>query len=948
ASPILDEEALAPSDRLLIVDQFEELFTQVAAPEERDAFVDALLVAQRPIAIGMRADFYGSCAGYRALAEELANHQVLLGPMAPDELRAAIEEPARRVGMRVEAGLVERLLSEVEGEPGVLPLLAHALRATWDARDARALTHDAYRGTGGVKGAIGATADQLMDTFDGAARTVAQHVLLRLVEPGEGIDDTRRRATLSELRPAIDDGGQTDRVVDAFVAARLVSIDAGTVQVAHEALIREWPQLREWLADQRDDLRVQRQVTDAAAAWASGGREPTELYRGPRLAAAMDWLDRHPHASALETDFIRESAGEEERSRLAQARANRRLRASLIGVGIALVIAIIGGTLAVNRSREAAKARDHADVARLAALSRSLVERQPDIGLLLSVEAFDREDSHETRSTLLAALQRHPLLQGLVYGAESGLEAAVFTPDGGTLATPASDGTALWDVATRRRIATLGYATDVVLDASISPDGRALAAATVTEDESGRPASYLQVWDLDTRELLHRIESPAGVLTTTAFSTDGDTLVTQGGVYPDRPPQLTAVVWDTATWRPVGDPWVLTEGYLDDKVTFVSGDGRVLAIIDGEGATVLEVSTRTLRRQVPAAGSVTALALSSDGGRLAIAVDNGAVHVVDTTSGEALFQGATGSEESATSMEFSRDDRVLAVASDAGRTQLFDTTTGAALGPPLAASSAAINDVSFSADGTMLATAGLDRTGAIWRLDGNRATADTFADQQAIATQVDVTADGRHIATASADGTVIVRDTVEGDTRSVSLEGEVLSLDIEPSGDQVVVGTNRGDVRVLSMPDLRTVAATAHPGASIDAVAFNPRTAVVAIGVNSHPGEESVPSRELGFVALWDPVSDREIVPRIVDRGGTPTALAWTPDGNTLAVLSDNNVLRDYLAGPTYRPLGEIVIEDDPMTAVAIAPDGSTVAVGTSSGTVRQFDLASHEPFGPA
>ncbi len=949
ASPVLDGELLTPNERLLIVDQLEELFTQVESPEVRDAFVDALLGAARPIAIGLRADFYGSCAGYRELAMQLANHQVLLGPMAPDELRAVIEEPARRAGLRVEPGLVELLVSELEGEPGELPLLAHALRATWEARDGRTLTLEAYRGTGGVKSAIGATADRLMDSLDEADRGIAQHILLRLVEPGEGIDDTRRRAPFSELRPAVDDGGRTDRVIDGFITARLVSVDAGAVQVAHEALIREWPQLRTWLTDQRDDLRVQRQVTDAAAAWASRGREPTDLYRGPRLAIAVDWLDRHPHASELEAVFVRESAAEERRSRLAQVRANRRLRASLIGVGIALVIAIIGAALAVNRSREAGDARDHADVARIAAVSRSLIERQPDIGLLLSVEAFRREDSHETRSTLLAALQRHPLLHGLIYGTGSGLEAAVFTPDGTTLATPASDGTALWDVATHRRTATLRHANDLVLDASISPDGRTLAAATVSEDENGNPSSHLQVWDLDTRELLHRIESPAGSLTTAAFSSDGQTLVTQGGVYPDRPPQLTAVMWDTTTWRPSGEPWTLTEGYLDDKVTFMSGDGLVLAIVDADGATVFDVATRTSRRHIAAGGAVTALALSSNGALLAVGLDTGTVQGIDTTTGRTAFEAVTGSEESPTSIEFSRDDTVLAVANNVGRTQLVDVATGAALGPPLAANSAAINDVSFSADGSMLATAGLDRTGAIWRLNGTRAIGSLYSDHAAVATQVDVTSDGRYVASAGGDGTVAVRDTRSGDTRSVSIEGEVLSLDIDPSGERVVVGTNRGEVRVLSRRDLRTVAATTYPGTSIDAVVFDPGADVVAIGVNNRPGEEAAPLDDLGYVALWEPGSDAEVASRIVESGGYPLALAWTPDGRILAAVSDNNVLRLYRPGATYRKQGDdIAIEDDPMGAVAISPDGSTIAVGTASGTVRQFDVTSHEPSGPA
>jgi WD40 repeat protein/class 3 adenylate cyclase len=950
AHAIADDGA-APSDRLLIVDQFEELFTQVESAHRRQVFVDSLVGLRRPVAIGLRADFYGSCATHRELAVEMANHQVLLGPMTPDELRAAIEQPARRAGLRLETGLVELLVSEVENEPGALPLLAHALRATWDERDGRTLTVDAYRATGGVNGAIASTADQVMRAFDDTDRAVAKRLLLRLVEPGEGIDDTRRRATLAELRPADDVDGRSDHVIDILVAARLVSIDAGTVQVAHEALIREWPQLRSWLDVERDDLRVQRQVTVAAGAWSSGGREPSELFRGPRLATALDWLDRHSDASALEAEFVRESAAEEARERQRQVRANRRLRSSLVGVGIALVAALIGSVVAVDRGRDAAASRDHADVARLAALSRSLVERQPDTGLLLSVEAYRREDSAETRGALLSALEAHPLLHGLIYGAESGLEAAVFSPDGSTLATPASDGSgaALWDVETRRRIATLRRGDDIVLDAAISPDGRTLAAASVTDGERG-PTSHLQVWDLETRTLRQYIESPVGSLTSTAFAADGRTLVTQGGVYPDRPPHLTALVWDTATWQPLGEPWELTDDYPDDQVVVVSGDGRVLAIPDGDGITVFDVDTRATRRHVSIGdGGVTVLALTSDGAALAVGLDTGAVRVLDTSSGAMQFELVTLGDEVPTSMEFSRDDTVLAVANNVGRTQLVETETGALLGPALAASSSTIADVGFSADGRLLATTGRDRTGAIWRLDGNRGFARSSPDHEAVATHVAVTPDGRSVVSAGADGAVVVRDLRTGTRRTVRLEGEVRAFDLDADGDQVVAGTTTGEVRVLARHDLRTVASTTFDGASIETAIFNPRTGIVAIGVNNHPGEEAVTQGDEGFVALWDPRTGHEVASRLVEPGGAPIALTWSRDGRLLAVSADNNVLRVYRSGSTYRQQGDdLVTEDDTTTAVAISPDGETIATGATSGIVRQYDLDTLEPFGPA
>ncbi|HVL07352.1 MAG TPA: protein kinase [Acidimicrobiales bacterium] len=950
-TPVLGADHLGATDRLLIVDQFEELFSIVQSAEQRVAFIDALLRAERPVAIGLRADFYGACAAHRDLASEMTSHQVLLGPMTPEELRVAIEEPARRAGLRLEPGLVDLLLGEVSGEPGELPLLAHALRATWEARDGRTLTLDAYRSTGGVKGAIAATADSTMASFDDADRSVAQRVLLRLVEPGEGIEDTRRRATLAELRSATDAGGRVDRVIDTLATARMVSIDAATVQVAHEALIREWPQLRTWLAEQRNDLRVQRQVTVGAEAWLNSGRDPSELYRGPRLANALEWLQRQPHASQLEADFLRESEAEETRLHQAQVRANRRLRASLVGVVVALVVALVGATVAVNQGRRAAASRDHAEVARVAAVSRSLVERQPDLGLLLSVEAYRREDSRDTRGTLLAALQAHPLLEGLIYGAESGLEAAAFTPDGRMLATPTSDGsgTLLWDTATRRPLGALRHGEDVVLDAAISPDGRTLVAATVSYGPNVEPASHLQVWDLDRRELAHYLESPAGSLTSAAYSADGRTVVTQGGVYLDRPPQLTAVVWDTTSWQPLGTPWTLAPGYLNDGVITVSGDGRVLAVPEGDGVTTWDVTTRRVRRHIAVTdGKVTALALNSDGSAVAIGLDKGSVRDVDTATGSLRFEAVTDGDVPPTAMEFSRDGTMLAVADSGGRTHLVDVATGAGLGPALAASSSGINDVSFSADGLHLATAGRDRTGAIWRLDGNRAIGRSWRDHAAVATEIDVTADGRFVVSGGADGTVTVRDAGTGATRRADRGGEVLTVDVDGAGRRVVSGDTAGKVVVAGLPDLRTEQEIAFDGALVHAAAFNPVTGVVAVAVETPSEDESARDTGFGFVALWDPVRNEEVAPRIGQRGGSPIALAWSPDGQTVAASTDNNVLRFYRAGPSYHQVGDdLVIQDDTMTALAISPDGRSIAAGSSSGIVRQYDVATHERVGP-
>ncbi len=564
---------------LLVVDQFEELFTLCHDDDERAAFIDAVLAYDGPVVIGMRADFYGSCASHPALAAAVAGEQLLLGPMSDEELREAIIEPAHTCGLRVEGALVDLLVREVSGEPGALPLLSHSLLATWAARDGRTLTLDAYRRTGGVRAAIATTADRVLGALDPRQQVLARQVLLRVVEPGEATDDTRRRAALAEF--AGPDESEVTAILARLTDARLVTVDEVSVQLAHEALIREWPQLQRWLDEDRAALRLHRHLTAAAQAWVAAGRDAGELYRGQRLAAVSEWRASGPALSTTEEEFVDASVAEQDRVLRVQMRTNRRLRVLLGAVAVVLVIALVAGAIAFVQRRRAADARDRADVARVAAVSRSVIDRQADLGLLLAVAADRLDPTTETRNTLLSALTAHPLLLGLLHGSQSGLEAATFSPDGATLATPTSDGTGtiLWDTRTHRRVTTLLGQAFVNLGADFSPDGRWLAVPAISSSAREAEGSGMQIWDVHAQRLARLLPSPSGSLSSAAWSRDGKTLIAQGGVTrSDASPPTTVIVWDTGTWQPRGGTWKLSDSYTDDRVLAVSDDARRLAL----------------------------------------------------------------------------------------------------------------------------------------------------------------------------------------------------------------------------------------------------------------------------------------------------------------------------------------------------------------------------------
>ncbi|WP_399103303.1 helix-turn-helix domain-containing protein [Streptomyces sp. 11x1] len=282
-------------DTLVVVDQFEEVFTLCHDPVERARFIDLLLTAREPdsglrVLLAVRADFYGRCAEHRALAEALGDANLLAGPMSPAELREVVVKPAAAAGLTVERALTTRLVEEITDAPGGLPLLSHVLLETWRRRRGKALTLAGYEAAGGLDGAIAKTAEDVHSRFTDSEAATARRVLLRLISPGDGTPDTRRPAERAELETTGTGREEVARVLEALTRARLLTLDGPTVDLAHEALITAWPRLRGWIEEDRDRLRAHRHLTEAARSWEELGRDAGALYRGSRLARAREYF----------------------------------------------------------------------------------------------------------------------------------------------------------------------------------------------------------------------------------------------------------------------------------------------------------------------------------------------------------------------------------------------------------------------------------------------------------------------------------------------------------------------------------------------------------------------------------------------------------------------------------------------------------------------------------
>ena len=506
---------------LLVVDQFEEIFTLCQNETERQHFIENLLYAAARegrviVLLTMRADFYHRCAAYRKLAACISTQQLFVSPMNETEMQRTIERPAQTVGLRFEPGLVETILADVVQQPEALPFLQYALLELWQRRQHGQLTLQAYQASGGVAGAMAQRAETLYADFNPDERIMVRRVMLRLTQLGEGTEDTRRRARMSEFvseqsdqkLPDKNDGVTTplETVIQQLADARLVvttrDMTSGeeTVDVAHEALIRGWARLREWLDEDRAALRTHRRLTQAAEEWERNKQDKSYLYHGARLAELRAWAEQYDtEMNALERKFLAKSVAEQEREigekeaqqlreliaaktlseerRQATIRLRRRAK-WLIGTGIAaLALAIFAFILVgiANEARQTAETQNAIAEARyLAAQSLINLDRRPQRSLLLAIEAIttaqgsdnDVPEAEQALRHLLAATGGKPLQEH-----RGTVRAVSFSSDGTWLATAGEDGSLrLWDAADPDKSSALRFQHDAgLLSLSFSP-----------------------------------------------------------------------------------------------------------------------------------------------------------------------------------------------------------------------------------------------------------------------------------------------------------------------------------------------------------------------------------------------------------------------------------------------------------------------------------------------
>jgi len=933
-------DALPAEGRLLLaVDQLEELFTACRSDAERAAFADTLARAaadpdgRAVVVVALRADFYGRFAAYPALSELLGANQVLVGPMQASELRRAVVLPASRVGLRVEPELADMLVADVEGEPGALPLLSTALLELWQKRDGNTLTLAAYRESGGVHGAVARLAERTYARIPDDHRSVARALMLRLVGESEAHEPVRRRAPLAELD--LERNENAAAVLATLADSRLVTLGEGSVEVAHEALLSEWPRLRKWIEEDAEGGRLRHHITQAASEWDAAGRDPGELYRGARLAATLDWSTEHTfELNELEREFVTESREASEREVRRTRNTNRRLRALLVGVAVLLAAAVVGGVFALIQRGEArnaaARARD-AETAQLAQRlgAQALVEERLDLSLLLARQAVAIDDSPQTRGYLLSALLASPKAVGIMHGHDALLHSIAVSPDGKSLAVGASfAGVFFFDARTYEEIGDplQGPAASV----AYSPDGRTLAVGG---------ERHVSLVDARTREQLAKT-TVDGVAGRVAFTKDGSRLVVL--VTPGQSTDLGGAgaqitILDAATLEPVGHS-IEPEAFVGAYVGFqyatpsfaLTADGRFLLTASEDGELAWwDLRSREKTRALPIETGLHALAVSPDGLTAAVGIDRG-IQLVDLRGGS--VRTATGGPAGSPNwLLFSRDGETLVSTHLDGTVTLWHVGS-ATPRETLRGHSNSVQQPVFNPDGKTLYTVGSDGTAIAWDLTGARGLGRPFrfTDDQA------ASGDEGHPGEFSPDGRLL----------AVGLKGQGISLwdarELTPVG--APLADTGGEVRYLAFsPDGRSLAAV-----SLD-----------------------------GILTLWD-VRSRSRLRGPLRAGGQ--GVGFSPDGATLATAGNGRVrLWDVATGARLGKIGDVrdtwdpafsaggamiafargfkngaevwdvatrtrmtTVGDTPFSAafsVALSPDGRSLAVGGFGATVRLFDV---------
>lgn len=976
-----DPEALESSVRLLasrsrsdhvllVVDQFEELFTQLVDPEEQKIFINALMRAANPdrsgtlvLIIILRADFYANCAEFDSLRSALSQHQEYIGAMNEEEIKRAIEEPALRQGWHFEPGLVDLIVKDAGHEPGALPLLSHALLETWRNRQGHTMTLESYSESGGVKGAIAKTAEIVYNQrLSPPQQNIAKQIFLRLTNLEQAAQETRRRASLEELISSSDQVESIEKVINLLAESRLITVESNGIEVAHEALIREWPKLRGWLEENREGLRIHHRLTDASQEWYRMGKDEGLLYRGLRLQEAQEWAEANSNSlNSLEAAFLQASLDYRRRKQEEREEQHRReleaaqkliaaeklraeeqsasakklrkreqlLRYALIGAAtlalIAVTFAIIANdayqkanynqsiaqaasTQAIGEAFIRSTAESNAltqsrlsQIRELSARSRSVLERDQDLSLLLGAQAIQLSTTYgikipeEAPSALYQALT-NANFYAVLRGHTDAIQMAVFSPDGLKIATASLDKTAMvWGIDGRRLAVLKGHAGELN-SITFSPDSKWIL--TSSNDDTAK------IWQVN-GTLERSLDGHENDVLSAVFSPDGEKVLSIST-------DATARIWDIRK-----NSYVILKGHENSVLSGAfSPDGSlVLTTSSDKSARLWKLDGTLVSTMVGHDSWVVSGQFSPDGQKILTASWDGTAKIWKLDG--SLLVSLEGHESSIYSAYFNSDGTKVVTAGADNIAKVW-SVDGKHLAD-IKGHTQQIQKAIFSPDGKIIATASLDNTVRLWLEDGTPLS--ILHGHVGFAYDVSFDRSGKSLVTASGDLTARIWHLSQLVHLIQGHYGAATSACFSPDGTSLMTAATDGFVRIWNQDGIKQY--EFYTNGPINKAVFNNDGKKILVALNKNIAEiydleGNLLASLIGHTAK---VNDAQFSPDgllAVTASADGTAIIWTKDGARITTLKGHKA---------------------PVSSVSFSPDGKLILTASEDGTARFWTL---------